>query len=152
MRSTVLFFLLLAGLSAAGAAPASAQISVDSLRYTLKPMDGVVTLTLPVHSESSWPTEVVVEIRDYEVEADGRHRFLPLGTVAGSCGGRIEAAPRTLTVAPFATAEVVLTFRGGAADRCENIVFLTTHARDSDPAGEDVALVIRTGVKLEIRP
>jgi P pilus assembly chaperone PapD len=135
------------------AMPASAQVTVDSLVYTIETVDGVAGRTIPVRNETAWPMVVRVEMGDWEVDAEGRHRFLPMGSVESSCAGRLAAEPRSITIEPFTTGGVRLAYRGGADDRCQNIVFLQTDdAGTADATGEDIALIIKMGIKIYVRP
>jgi P pilus assembly chaperone PapD len=151
MRSSARTLVLSAALVLAPAA-ASAQVGVDSLVHTITAVDGTARADITVRNETDFPMQVTVEIRDWLVDDDGTHRFLPVGTVEGSCGRRLTATPESLRLDGRVATVVSISYAGAAADRCRAIVFLRTDEPDLDIGTEAVNLVIRTGVKFFVEP
>jgi P pilus assembly chaperone PapD len=149
---TAIFLTAAAGL----ATPAAAQLSVDSLIRTLHPADSTTSLEIAVRNDADHAVDVRVEFADWEITDDGSHRFHPVGTLAGSCGGAIAVEPADsaapgLRLAAGGGASVRVSHSGSAGDICRVMIWFRT---DDVPLGDDegVTFIMRTGVKLYVEP
>jgi hypothetical protein len=140
-------------LGLAAAQPASAQeLAVDELVRYVRPANGAVTITIPVRNEAWLPADVVIELGEWEVDATGAHRFHPSGTLGDGCGERLVLELGALRIDAGGEDTVRLTYRGSAADRCRAMVWLRADDGELPLDGEEVRLIVRTGVKLYVEP
>jgi P pilus assembly chaperone PapD len=135
---------------AAWPAPAHAQLAVDSMIVTLAAADGAAARTVAVRNEGIAAADVEVLVQDWEVGADGAHRFLPRGTLADSCAERLAVERTAFRLEAGAVIGVRLTYAGAAGDRCRGIVFFRVTQRPSVLEGDH--LIIGTGVKVYVEP
>jgi hypothetical protein len=131
-----------------GAQAASAQLVVNPLTATLRPADGTASVVIPVLNSGADTVDVVVDVNDWRVDEEGRHHFVPGGTLEGSCGARMRPESAGLRIAPGETARLRVFYDGGAADRCRNIVFMRV-TEMPDALGGD-RLIVSTGVKIYV--
>jgi hypothetical protein len=130
--------------------PVAGQLAVDSLVRTFRLADGP-SFEIGVQNMSQHATGVTVEFADWEVTAEGEHRFHPAGSRQGSCGDRLRAEPARLSLAGDAAAVVRLVHTGAEQGACRIMVWLRSDDLPLDDE-EGVAFIIRTGVKAYIEP
>jgi P pilus assembly chaperone PapD len=139
------------------AAPLKAQLAVDHLELQLRPAAArPVTGVLLVSNPDTLPATAQIHVGDWDRLQNGTNRFLPLGTVSGSCGTRLQAFPTTLSLAPGARAAVRVTYTpdsaGVPAAECWAIVFIEQPPAAPRHGGAALALQVRTGVKVYVTP
>ncbi len=141
------------------AAPLRAQLAVDHLELQLQPVaTRPVTAVIDVTNPDRTPATAQVRVADWDRLPNGTNRFLPPGTLPGSCGARLVAFPTTLSLAPGASASVRVTYTpspdsaGAPAAECWSIVFIEQPPPPPRPGGAALALQVRTGVKVYVTP
>jgi P pilus assembly chaperone PapD len=139
------------------AAPLKAQLEVNRLELQLRPtIARPITTTILVRNRDASATTAQIHIEDWDRLANGTNRFLPAGTVAGSCGPRLQAFPTTLSLAPGDSQAVRLTWTpdssGVPAAECWAIVFIEQPPPPPRRGGSALAVQVRTGVKVYVTP
>jgi hypothetical protein len=141
----------LAGAVAVTPPSAAAQLVPDSMVRTVRTADMAAGIALRVANTASHDVQVVVEFADWEVDDDGAHRFHPPGTLPGSCGTGVTAAPAARRIAGDEAAAFTIVHADVPVRGCRVMVWFRTD--DMPLPGEDgIAFVVRTGVKLHIQP
>jgi P pilus assembly chaperone PapD len=146
---------MLAAVIAALVVPTSgmAQINVGPLVRMMETSDGRGTIEITVRNDADEPVDITVVINDWAVDSAGNHSFRPAGTLPGSCGERLHADPRQLTLEPRGAMPIRISFEAAAeaaASRCRNIVFFRVTGAADEPGGDQ--LIISTGVKIYAGP
>lgn len=136
------------------AQPVAAQFAIDELElHITADGSGAQTRVIPIRSNSDSVQQIRVTLSDWERDSVGGNLFLPFGTHASSCNGRVEVFPLTLQLGPGATEFVRVTFRGtDTADPGCWAVILTEAVRPPSSRSEGAAVSITTvmGVKLYV--
>jgi P pilus assembly chaperone PapD len=147
--SLAILMLALLGVPVAGAA----QLSVGPLVRMMETSEGRGVIEITVRNDGDDPVDITVAINDWAVDSAGNHSFRPAGTLPGSCGERLHADPRDLTLEPRGAVPIRVSFQaaGSTADsRCRNIVFFRVTGAADELGGDQ--LIISTGVKVYVGP
>ncbi len=140
------------------AAPLRAQLEVSHLELQLRPAVGrPVTATIVVRNPDAVPTTAQIHVEDWDRLPNGTNRFLPPGTVSGSCGSRLRVFPTALSLAPGDSETVRVTWTpdssGAPATECWSIVFIEQPSPRLPRRGSaGLSLQVRTGVKVYVTP
>ena len=148
-------------------APARAQLAVDQLELVLAPgvpsaaaIAGAITGgtagmspvgAFTVANDGATLVQATLRVQDWDRTELGDNRFFPTGTLAGSCGDRIQVFPRALRLEPHASQSVRVTASGDVPTACWAVVFVET----TEPhvvGGRTINYVLRTGVKIYVEP
>lgn len=90
-----------------------AQFSVTELEVHLRPNGrGPVTGVIPVESTLDTLQQLRLVMMDWKRDSAGSNIFEPLGTLPGSCAGRLELFPATVQLRPGTTEFVRVTYTG----------------------------------------
>ncbi len=141
----------------APAARVHAQVEVNQLDLQLRPVGAhPVTATFGVRNSGAAATTVQIHLEDWDRQEDGTNRFLPLGSIWGSCGERLQAFPTTLSLAPGQSQIVRVTFTpdstAATPAECWSIVFVEQPPPPPRAGGNGLVLQVRTGVKVYVTP
>ena len=142
--------LLLAFATLAAPRAARAQLTVDVLELFVAPGDADAVRTVRVRNDGAERVQAMVVQEDWERDADGTNRFLPLGTHTRSCGEHIDVFPRAIALEPGEAATVRVAVRAGTTP-CWGVVFLE-HRATQPNGGRQLSYTVRTGVKVYVEP
>lgn len=135
----------------ASATPARAQLTVSPAELTLVP-GGAAAATFSVGNESRTAVQATLYLNDWDRDEDGENRFLPSGTVVGSCGDRVKIFPATLRIEPGSRQSVRVTADPGTyVSPCWTVVFVESAPRPA-PGESRIVYVTRLGVKVYVVP
>ncbi|GLC27060.1 fimbrial biogenesis chaperone [Roseisolibacter agri] len=145
--------LALAGLALGASRPAAAQLGVDRSEILMRPAIaaervGVIT----VRNVSDRPVQAVVKTEDWDRADDGANRWLPVGSVKGSCGSALTVFPLSVNLDAGASQSIRLVAHDSLATlprECWSAVVLETV---QPPGKNGVSYVIRTAVKVYVEP
>jgi hypothetical protein len=132
------------------AAPATlrAQLTVDALELFVTAAPDRTVRTVRVRNDGAERVQATVLVEDWERDAHGTNRFLPLGTHPRSCGGTIEVFPQSLAldVGESATLRIAV---ADSTPACWGVVFLE-HRTTQASVGRQLSYQVRTGVKVYV--
>ncbi len=90
-----------------------AQFSVSELEIHLQPDGtGAVTGLIPVESTLDTLQQIRLVVVDWQRDSTGSNHFADLGTLPGTCAGKLEVFPATLQLRAHATEQVRVTYTG----------------------------------------
>lgn len=132
-------------------APAQAQLTVSPADLTLVPGTAAVG-SFTVSNESRAPVQATLYQNDWDRDEDGENRFLPPGSVVGSCGDRVKVFPATLRLEPGSRQSIRVSAEPGAyPSPCWTVVFVESSPRPA-PGRSRIVYVTRLGVKVYVVP
>jgi P pilus assembly chaperone PapD len=132
---------------------ANAQISVDELEVLLRPdMAERRSAVVRVTNHGDKPTQVLLDIQDWDRDSTGANKFHPMGALPQSCRQRLRVFPMSLRIEPKRTEAVRVTFEGENTASCWGIVFMQSNEPPKASAGSQITYVIRTGIKVYVEP
>src|SRR5579884_3239466 len=141
------------GLSAALAAPSSADIAVDvsPAKYELQSQPGKEeTFPITVRNTSTAPVHIVASLSDYQVGPTGNYAFTAPGKSPYSLSKAISINPREFDLEPgsFTQVRFSVDVPAGAAGEYSNLVFFTT--RPTRHSGGGLSIVERIASKIYV--
>jgi len=134
---------------------APAQVSVDEAELFLAPGGSGerVVGSFNITNEGKDLAQVTIYLSDWDRQANGEHRFVPSGTLPGSCAPHLHLFPQSLRLAAGRRQAVRAEVTGADSlkSACWSIAFVETSALQKG-AGRQVTYVTRLGVKIYVLP
>ncbi len=131
---------------------AAAQFTVESLEQHFRLGRDSLTQVIEIRSESDTAQQLRIQLKDWIRDSLGQNTYGELGSLAGSCGARIQAFPLSIQLAPRGREFVRVAYETtGAQDPgCWAILLLEAVKPPSTTRtqGAAVSLTVLTGVKL----
>lgn len=133
------------------AAPARGQLTVSPAELTLVPgAAGAASFT--VGNEARIPVQATLYLNDWDRDDNGENRFVPSGTLVGSCGDRVKIFPATVRIEPGSRQSIRVTADPGVyASPCWTVVFVESAPRPA-PGQSRIVYITRLGVKVYVVP
>lgn len=149
------FALAILAALAVRAAGAEAQLAVGRVELVMQPGDRTSRdATIGVRNESDKPVQAIVRLEDWDRAADGANQWYPYGTrPKGSCAPALSIFPQSLRLEAGAeqAIRVALDSARAPARECWAAAVVET-VQPAERAGQRVAYVIRTAVKIYVQP
>ena len=132
----------------------AAQLAVARVEVVMQPGD-MPDAAIGVRNESDKPVQALVRLEDWDRASDGANRWYPYGSQAGngSCAPALSIFPQSMRLEPGAeqAIRVVLDRDKAPAGECWAAAVVET-VQQSERAGQRVAWVVRTAVKIYVQP
>ena len=143
-----------AGLVMLMSLPAGAQLSLDQLSMVVPLAPGAPRVgVLTVRNDGTQAVQATVTLEDWDRDAFGVNRFHPLGTVAGSCGARMQVFPPTLALDPGAQQAIRITIDSSAVITRECwALAVVEKVEPPAPPGTGVRYRVRAAAKVYAQP
>lgn len=129
------------------------QVAVDRLELSISSTDQVFEVgVIEARNTSDEAIQGTVILEDWDRAETGGNRWYEPGTIPGACADRLEVFPRAFALDPGAAQSIRVSFLGDAdlARECWGAVVLAT--TPPPVQGTGVTPVIRTAVKVYVRP
>ena len=134
--------------------PVAAQLAVDRSELLIRPAVrgervGLITVT----NASDRAVQAQVKLEDWKRSAEGANQWFPVGTVQGSCGGRLSVFPLALSLAAGASQSIRLSLADSVAtlpQECWSAVMV--EAVQAPAERNSMSYLVRTAVKVYVEP